>query len=341
MGRDLLESPYGRFFHLPRLLAARGFEVGVLLMSYRNEPETVVRRDGVEWRSVGLTSYVGRAIAFARRSRPDWIVGFSDTYFGILAQTLARRLHARSLIDAYDNYEGYIPWAWPLHWLWRRALAGATLVSAAGPGLAELMAARRPGKPTIVVPMAVDPAGFRRLDRAECRRRLALPEDAPLVGYCGALHRNRGVELLFEAFEAARARVPDLRLVLSGRLYRGVRLPDNARWLGYVPDALVPALINSLDVMTVINRPTAFGHHSYPIKLYEAMKCGVPVAVTATPATCWILRDHPELLVPPEDPAALASGIIAAIGRCRVDYGPQGEWEDACTSLQEALCDCT
>lgn len=44
-GRDLFNRPYGRFFHLPRLLAERGHEVHLLLLSYRNDP-SAKRRDG-------------------------------------------------------------------------------------------------------------------------------------------------------------------------------------------------------------------------------------------------------------------------------------------------------
>ena len=35
MGKDLLESPYGRFYYLPELLAERGHDVSVLLLVRR------------------------------------------------------------------------------------------------------------------------------------------------------------------------------------------------------------------------------------------------------------------------------------------------------------------
>jgi len=38
MARDLIESPYGRFFYLPKLLAERGHEVRVALLDYRRAP---------------------------------------------------------------------------------------------------------------------------------------------------------------------------------------------------------------------------------------------------------------------------------------------------------------
>ena len=55
------------------------------------------------------------------------------------------------------------------------------------------------------------------MDRAECRARMGLPVEGRLIGYCGSLHRSRGVEVLFEAFARLMETRPDVGLVLSGR----------------------------------------------------------------------------------------------------------------------------
>src|SRR5690606_10465385 len=116
--RDLVERPYGRFFHLPRLLAAAGHDVQLLLCSHRDLDSLDFQRDGMHWvshdvrrwRAGFLPRIRGEALAFA----PDWIVGCSDTWFGWLACRLARATGARLAIDAYDNYEAYMPWNLPL-----------------------------------------------------------------------------------------------------------------------------------------------------------------------------------------------------------------------------------
>jgi hypothetical protein len=94
-----------------------------------------------------------------------------------------------------------MPWTKPLHWLWRSALRQADLVSAAGPNLAALMRQGQEGKNSVVVPMAADPTGFEPRDKMECRQALELPVDAPLVAYCGPLHRTRGADVLFDAID--------------------------------------------------------------------------------------------------------------------------------------------
>ncbi len=120
-----MARPYGRFYHLPRYLADRGHEVHLLLLSYRKDAPLTNYVDGIHWQSQtiyhGPWDYLRACQRCIRKIRPDWIIGFSDTYYGILAQCLAARSGSKACIDAYDNFESYIPWARPLHAAWRRA----------------------------------------------------------------------------------------------------------------------------------------------------------------------------------------------------------------------------
>ncbi len=342
MGRDLVTRPYGRFFHLPYLLAAKGHEVTLLLLDYRNRAAIDLHRNGIRWISVPLTlgkpmRYPGKMRQLLDKDRPDWIIGLSDTYFGILAQYYGNRYGIRSCIDAYDNYESYIPWMKPLHGLWRRALSRADLLTAAGPDLLRYMAQWCNGSPAVVVPMAADPVGFSPMDKAECRCRMGLPVDGRLIGYCGSLHKSRGVEVLFEAYDRLRRTHPDVRLVLSGRQWGNVPVPESACSLGYIEDDKVPILLNCMDTLAVINRDSTFGRYSHPVKLYEAMACRIPVVATETPATRWILQEYPEFLVPPSDAGALVTCLAAALERGRIDYCNVPDWQSACDVFQRAL----
>jgi len=125
--------------------------------------------------------------------------------------------------------------------------------------------------------------------------------------------------------------------VLSGRRWSDVVVPESTRSLGYIDDGRMPLLLNCMDTLVVINRDSAFGRYSHPVKLYEAMSCQVPVVVTATAATKWILRDHPELLVPPADPGALAASLAAALERGRIVYRDLPDWQSACRVFERAL----
>jgi glycosyltransferase involved in cell wall biosynthesis len=269
--------------------------------------------------------------------RPDWIIGFSDTWYGILAVRLAKQHGARAIMDAYDNYESYIPWAWPLHQAWRAALVEADLISAAGPELGRLMARDRPMHDFVLVPMAADPCFSPVGNRAAARRLLGLPEYGPLVGYCGAINPNRGLEVLFAAITLLEKDRPGLRLVLSGRHHPRVSVPDSAIQLGYLADDHMPLLVGCLDVLAIPNRDSAFGRHSYPVKLYEAMRCRTSVAASRAPATEWILSDHPELLAEPGDRESFATAISRALDSPPVVYKAPNDWSSSAASLETAM----
>jgi glycosyltransferase involved in cell wall biosynthesis len=330
MGRDLVERPYGRFYYLPASLQSMGHEVRMALFHQRHSATWAGQRHGLEWNTFDAlrhpVSVMRNLHAFVRDFQPDWIVGFSDTYYGILAVHLARRYGARSVVDAYDNYASYVGWCRPLHNAWFRAAAAADLVTVAGPSLAELFREKGRAGPIMVLPMAVDPVGFHLRDRFRARAVFSLPTLAPYIGYFGSIAKSRDISTLFDAWERLRADAPEVRLLLGGRLDSDIRLPAGCDYLGYLPDPLVPTAMACADVVAVMNKLSAFGDYSYPIKLYEAMALGVPSVVSATASTRWILRNHPQMLVEPENVDALAASLRWALTADFPAFPPCPDW---------------
>jgi glycosyltransferase involved in cell wall biosynthesis len=330
--RDLLTRPYGRFFHLPRALAAAGHEVRLALLSHRGEDAVSMARDGLHWSSHDLggarsPSALRQLAADACAFRPDWVIGCSDAWVSVLAAWLAGRCGGRLALDAYDDYSAYMPWNLPLHALYRRSLRRARLVTAAGPQLAGHLARQRGSSNAVhVLPMVADPE-FKPLDRSECRARLGLPASAPLLGYYGGWGRARGTELLLPAFRRVRAARPDVQLALTGRPPAGVLDEPGVIGLGYLDDEALPAFVNAIDVSAVITADTRFGRGSYPAKLCEAMACGVPVVATETEPVRWMLGEGSEALVPVGDEAAFAARVLAMLPVGRRDHGPRGHWD--------------
>jgi len=341
-GKDLLTRPYGRFFHLPRLLAEKGHEVHLVLLSYHKQPAIDIHRFGMQWYSrslwhKGSSSYWSTACSLMDTIKPGWVIGFSDTYYGILAEFLGHRYGCPSIIDAYDNYESYLPWCTPLHFFWRQAVSRTTAVTAAGPHLAALLQKARQGKPVYIVPMAADAPNFKPLDRTASRHDLNLHPSRKIIGYCGSIYRSRGVEILFDAHDILTKTGHDTDLVLTGRIGKSISLPSAAKWLGYLPDDKMPIFINSLNISVVLNRTSSFGNFSYPIKLYEAMGCGIPVIATDTQPANWILKGDKRFLARPDDPCDLADKLRQALTLDHVDYGKQTSWEQSCRSLEEVM----
>ena len=311
--KDLWVIPHGRFFHLAKYLAQAGHEVELVLLNYRREPEFSSERDGFVWHSVNLLPNPASIYLLVRRlvhlRKADWFIGFSDTWFGILAVVLAKKYKAKVLVDAYDNYESYMPWCKPLHWLWRWALCQANALTAPGRYLlTKMIGNHREPLLSAVIPMAAD-ARFVPADKDAARRELDLPIDKKLIGYCGSAHSTRDMTTFFNAIRLLASRHPEYAFVMTGRVYSDMTLPQQVIHLGYLSEEKMPIMINALDVMVSVNRPSDFGSYSYPVKLYEAMACGIPVVASETPSVAEVLGKNNDALVPPEDASALAGRL--------------------------------
>jgi glycosyltransferase involved in cell wall biosynthesis len=175
------------------------------------------------------------------------------------------------------------------------------------------------------------------MDRQHCRRRLELPLNKQLIGYLGGIHPSRGIDLVFRLQEQLYALDSNIELVLSGRLAHGVRIPPTSHWLGYRAPEEVPLIMNALDLLLVVNKPSSFGNFSYPIKLYEAMNCRLPVVASDLPGTTWVLGDHTRFLARADSPEDFVQKARAALSLKDYDYGDPSTWSSVCDVFENRL----
>jgi glycosyltransferase involved in cell wall biosynthesis len=166
-----------------------------------------------------------------------------------------------------------------------------------------------------VVPSGVPTEALRSaaIPQAQARARLGLPPDAYVVAGVGRLVPIKGFDLLIAALGDMVARVPGARVLLIGDgAQRGV-LEAQARALG-VADRLHVAgtvtdlfgLLAAADVLAAPSRNEGMGR-----VLVEAMALGLPVVGTRVGGIPDVIVDGEcGVLVPPEDPAALAAALV-------------------------------
>ena len=154
------------------------------------------------------------------------------------------------------------------------------------------------------------------LPPAEARAALGLPAGATLLGWVGRLSPEKGADVFLAAVaRLARANVHAVlvgegreRAVLEAEAAR-LGIADRVRWLGLVPGA--GRFVGAFDAFVLSSRT-----EGTPIALFEAMAAGVPIVATEVGGVPQVVaHDAEALLVPPEDPAALAM----ALGRCLDD----------------------
>ncbi|HEV7752904.1 MAG TPA: glycosyltransferase [Baekduia sp.] len=133
------------------------------------------------------------------------------------------------------------------------------------------------------------------------------------VLYAGRLTREKGAELLAEAFLAARAQDSRLHLVLAGggpeeQALRD-QLGEHATFLGWLDGDGLAEAYASADVFLFPSRTDTFGQ-----VLLEAQASGLPVVAVAEGGPCSIVQDGVTGLLRPADAGALAAAVVALAG---------------------------
>jgi glycosyltransferase involved in cell wall biosynthesis len=198
----------------------------------------------------------------------------------------------------------------PTRELYRRADAVATY----GPHVSEYVRSYRARDGIFEAPQAVEPGLF-AAPVPEAQRDAAR-QGSPFVLFVGRLEREKGVDVLLDAWR--RARLPDgavLGLAGDGPLRATVPAPG-VRALGYVPRTELPPLYAAADVLVLPSVRTATFVEPWGLVVNEAMHQGTPViASDAVGAVAGgLVRDGRNgLVVPAGDAGALATAIEAVV----------------------------
>jgi glycosyltransferase involved in cell wall biosynthesis len=147
----------------------------------------------------------------------------------------------------------------------------------------------------------------------------ALPRDeAPLVVAAARLAPEKGFDVLLRAFASMRGRLPRARLVLAGRgleedaltaLADELGIAEAVDFLGWVARDKIEAVLDRAAVVAVPSRMEGFG-----LTALEAALRARPVVASRVDGLPEVVEDGVTgVLVPPDDPDALAAELVALI----------------------------
>jgi L-malate glycosyltransferase len=276
-------------------------------------PDCPVLRLGVaSLRSVRAAAGALAFIRFLWQERIDVVqVYFPDsTYFGVPAAWLAGVRHR---VRTRNNV-GH--WLRPADRLLGRALNLLTTATVANcqAARAALLAAEKPRPDhVLVLPNGVDLERFLAVEPPG--------EPARTIGAVANLRAVKGLDVLVAAAWRLKADFPGLDFRVAGegpereklqQQIREVGLESSFHLAGRQPD--VPAFLEGLDVAVLPSRAEGMSN-----ALLEYMAAARPIVATAVGAASELIRDGADgLLVPPDDPTALAAAVARLLADRRL-----------------------
>lgn len=177
--------------------------------------------------------------------------------------------------------------------------------------------------------------------RLSTRRSLGLREWTPLVLSVGRVDQQKGIDTTIKAFKQVAEVISDAVLLIAGRpgnasaqIERELLASPNIRLLGHRSD--VPDLMCAADVLSFASRWEGLGG-----TVVEALALRLPLVASDLAPIAEVVGDVGWPLVPPDDPTALAKGLIsvlvdAELNDARRDSGVE-RFEKFFTA--EAACD--
>lgn len=133
-------------------------------------------------------------------------------------------------------------------------------------------------------------------------------QEVPTIGVMYSAARWKGTDIAIAAAHLARRKLPGLRLVMFGSepvALRELPLPPFAEYFPRPSQQLLPSLYARCDAWLFPSRSEGFG-----LPLLEAMACRTPVVAAPAGAAPELTSAGGGILVPPEDPQAMADAII-------------------------------
>jgi glycosyltransferase involved in cell wall biosynthesis len=161
--------------------------------------------------------------------------------------------------------------------------------------------------PWQIVPNGVDLERFAPLDRSEARRRVGVPSHGPLVVCVGRLDRQKGQDVLLEAWASVSLRRPEATLALVGTGPEEAALRASAPRGVLFPGAStdVPGWLAAADLVVLPSR-----WEGMSLSMLEAMAAGRSLVMSDVPGAAEALSQGGGALVAPESPEDLFSAIL-------------------------------
>jgi glycosyltransferase involved in cell wall biosynthesis len=173
-------------------------------------------------------------------------------------------------------------------------------------------------------------------------------QTVPTVGFMYSTKAWKGTDLAIQGWQLAQEKLPNLKGIAFGSepVSSNLPLPEAIAYHHKVAQEKLKEIYASCDAWLFTSRLEGFG-----LPILEAMACRTPVIGTPTGAAPELIEQGGGILVPPEDPAAIAEAIINLCTQPLDQWQVLSDkayqtascysWDDATTLFEKALEEAT
>jgi glycosyltransferase involved in cell wall biosynthesis len=288
------------------------------------------RELGIPVRALGIRRGIPNPAALVRLS--GWLKADRPS---VLATWM---YHANFLGSLAAKLAGGVPVVWGLHhsrldpglekrrtiWIaracgWLSHRAASQIICCSQSTLREHLRMDYDARKLEVIPNGFDLRSFAPDPdaRGAVRQSLGIAGDAPMIILAARFHPQKDHRNFAAAAARVKQRFPDVRFLLCGD---GVD-PANTLLAGWLAEAGIAGRTTLLGKRNDVARLMAASDaaclssvdgEAFPLVIGEAMACGVPCVVTDVGDSAFVVGDT-GVVVPPQDPEALAEGLASVL----------------------------
>lgn len=173
-------------------------------------------------------------------------------------------------------------------------LDNSDVITTVSPGLVKKLHGWR-GYTSRLITNGVNTEYFKPMSGIPVRERLGIPDDAPVIGFAGAVERWYVLDRVIRAFPSILKQHPDAHLLIVGDslftrykadiqdLVIALRLEHRVIFTGAVEYVNLPEYIAAMDVCLIPLAPAQWVDIALPNKYFEYTACGKPILSTPIP----------------------------------------------------------
>lgn len=353
MSKDVILDKYARLYEIPNQLSLLGHEVACFCLSYQSHAEGVWNETTFHrkliWSSksylglkkIGLLAYPLYLLKKLSDFQPDIIIAASDIPHIVWGAWCAKQLKVPFIADLYDNFEGFGQARIPgMKHLLRQAVCQAQLVTTTSRPLADLVSQNYAAQGQVIsMPSTVDLQIFCKREKRDAQTLLGLQHNKQYIGTAGGLYKDKGVEVIYKAWEQIKNEMPNVHLVLAGPFQPDCPPPegDRVHYFGALPHHEIATLFQALDVGIISILDTPFGRYCFPQKAYEMLACGLAVVVANVGEMNHLFSATPQALFKAGDSHDLAVKVQYQLNHPTLAQSTIKDWQTIINEIEPLI----